>query len=284
MQLVNGMRKLTAAAVFVAGASLAQSALAQVPNVGSQWVELSRPATDDARYAVIKPVVLPTATISVEWDLNYKVSNLGNTAFGPYFAVEANDALDNANNFVLVAGSAGVDANTKEFLYQAAGTGFLTPVADATNAETGTVQLLPGVWNHFKMDLNYGTKQYSVFLNNSATPIVTSGFVDGANDFTDADLAALAAGGDPLSLNATGTALFDNYKVTGPSGVIYDSSGFESPKFSLGALAGQDSANGTWLDDPQGVGTGNVVPEPSSLAVLGLAGMGLMGRVRRKKA
>jgi hypothetical protein len=47
----------------------------------------------------------------------------------------------------------------------------------------------------------------------------TFGFVDqnnvvgGLNQFSDADIATVAGGGDPASLAATGTAYFDNFLV-----------------------------------------------------------------------
>ena len=181
----------------VAGTAVVQTATVQS---GTQAVRLDR-AGQDIRYSVLKPQANVAGLIIVNWDMNVTQTTSPAVQFGPYFAVEAYDALDNAP---LLAGSAGVDAKTGEVLYQAAGTGFITPTG-------ATVPF--GTWNSFRMELDYATDRYSVFLNNA--PVVQNiGFVDpGINDFTDADLSGLAAAGDAGSLAATGTAYYDNYRV-----------------------------------------------------------------------
>ncbi len=71
-----------------------------------------------------------------------------------------------------------------------------------------------GEWNHFQIDLDYLADEYTVYLNGS--PLATQGFVDrglGLDGFTDADISALAAGGDTVSQAMTGTAYFDNFIV-----------------------------------------------------------------------
>jgi hypothetical protein len=99
------------------------------------------------------------------------------------------------------------------------------------------------------MVLNYASHSYSVYVD--GTPLVTNiGFVDaGVNDFTDAPFAALAAGADTASQQASGQALFDNYKITlnAPTGDqnIYDSAGFEYPLFTPGNLGGSGASLST---------------------------------------
>jgi hypothetical protein len=141
-----------------------------------------------------------------------RVQQSTTAGFGPYAAVEVYDELDNAP---LLAGSLGVDAKTGDVLFQEAGSGFLL--------ETGQTVAF-NTWNQFRMVLDYTNDRYTVFLN--GTPIGSQGFVDGGiDDFTDADIAILAAGGDPASLSAAGTAFVDNYvvqyEVPEPSSVAF---------------------------------------------------------------
>jgi hypothetical protein len=172
---------------------------------GQQAVRLARPAAydGDTRYGVVKPVV-PNGVLSiirVSWDMNVPQNNQAGVPFGPFFGVEAYDASLTPTHPQL-AGSLGVDATTGDVLYQDGTTGFLT--------ETGfNVRL--GEWNHFTLELNYNTRQYTVFVNGDDK--ATTGFVDDAVvGFTDAPLAALAATADSLG-TATGNAYFDNYVI-----------------------------------------------------------------------
>jgi hypothetical protein len=126
--------------------------------------------------------------------------------FGPFFGMEAYD--DDANTVGLL-GSLGVDATTGDVLYQAATTGFLT--------ETGSTVAF-GEWNFFGVELNFVSKTYKLFLNDvqlgAAIGVVDeANLVGGLNEFTDADISALAAAGDPASQALTGTAYFDNFVV-----------------------------------------------------------------------
>lgn len=164
---------------------------------GSRAVQLTR-TSGDIRFFTSFSQASVVGTLLIDWDMNVTQStHAGN--FGPYFGVEAYDALGNAP---LLAGSAGVDAKTGDVLYQAGGTGFLT--------ESG-VKVGFGVWNHFRLALNYTNSTYSVFVNGGAA-IQNIGFVDaGVKDFSDAPLAALAADVEPPV--ETGTAFFDNYAV-----------------------------------------------------------------------
>jgi hypothetical protein len=205
---------------------------------GSQAVEVRRESSDE-RWAVRKTVAAPTAPVSVQWDVYVTQTSLPVGSFGPYYAVEAYDELGNAPR---LAGSAGVDAATGEVLYQAAGTGFLTSTGQTVSFNA---------WHHFEMVLDYATDTYSVYVDNSPTPIASNiGFVDaGVNDFTDAAIAALAAGADPASRRASGLAYFDNYRVVNKatSAAYYDSGGFEFPRFPQDDLEGSDQPNGPWV-------------------------------------
>src|SRR5262249_52902312 len=154
------------------------------------------------------------------WDMRVE-GPAGNPAsqFGPYFAVKAydTDATQPKPGFPANAllGAWGVDATTGEVLYQDTTTGFLT-------APGPTVAF--GAWNHFGMELNFGTHTYRFLLNNAQVgPSI--GFVDNANynsvlnSFNDAAIVTEIAA--PGALGAqTGTAYFDNFTVEdGPCGV-----------------------------------------------------------------
>ena len=174
---------------------------------GQQFVQVTRGANSDGRWAVNKPQLNVVGSLVIEWDM-FVPTPTGSQPFGPYYGVEAYDSISNAP---LLIGSAGIDAKTGEFLFQESGTGFINV--------TGLV--LPfNVWHHFEMVLDYSAQEYSVLVN--GTPAVTESFVDpGIADFSDAPIAALAAGGDSLSQAATETARFDNYLIrTEPSSFV----------------------------------------------------------------
>jgi hypothetical protein len=119
--------------------------------------------------------------------------------FGPFFGVEAYDD----SGTIGLLGSLGVDATTGDVLYQATGTGVLT--------ETGSVVNF-GQWNNFQIKLDYSTDQYTIYRNFGS--LGTFGFVDpGLDQFSDADISALAAAGDAASMALPGTAYFDNFLV-----------------------------------------------------------------------
>ena len=173
---------------------------------------------------VHETVAAPSAPVSIAWDMYVKKKSFPLPgSFGPYMGVEAYDDLGNPP---LLAGSAGVDASTGEVLYQAAGSGYIV----------STGQTLPfDSWHHFNMVLNYASHSYSVYVD--GTPLVSNiGFVDaGVKDFTDAPFAALAAGADSASQQASGQAYFDNYTIgiNAPTGYqsVYNAGGFEYPLF-----------------------------------------------------
>jgi hypothetical protein len=187
------------------------------PGGGTQAVRVDRGANSDSRWAVpVNALGYPDypnpfppepaqPLICISWDMRVEQSPIPVDGFAPLFGVEAYD--DDGNPVALMA-SLLVDSGTGDVLYQAQDTGFLT--------ETGSAVAF-GAWNRFHIELDYSTHLYELRLNN--TSLGTFGFVDqnnvvgGLNQFSDADIAALAGGGDPASLAATGTAYFDNYLV-----------------------------------------------------------------------
>lgn len=179
---------------------------------GSQAVRVDRGALSDDRWALpVDGQGFPeNRYILVDWDMN--VAGTGAVgAFGPFFGVDTYKAPSGFS----VLGSLGVDATTGDVLYQQTTTGFL--------AETGSTVAF-NQWNHFQILLDFQLDEYSIYLND--TFLLSTGFVDGpANTFTDADIAAFAAGGDALSQNQTGTAYFDNFLVRDVSPADYDIDG-----------------------------------------------------------
>jgi hypothetical protein len=187
------------------------------PGGGNQAVRVDRTPNSDVRWAVPVdhlgypqyPIALPPETpqpcLCITWDMLVDQTVGPVDTFGPFFGVEA---YDDEGNSIATIGSFGVDATTGDVLYQDVDTGILT--------ETGSLVDF-GEWNRFQIKLDYSTHEYTVRLNN--LPLATIGFVDqnnipgGLNDFSDADIATLAAAGDPASLALTGTAYFDNFLV-----------------------------------------------------------------------
>jgi hypothetical protein len=214
------------------------------PGGGTQSVQVDRTANSEVRWAVPVSGWPSQRYICIDWDMRVEQAATPALSFGPFFGVEAYD--DDAASIGLLA-SLGVDAATGEVLFQEGGNGFFV-------APGPTVTF--GAWNHFTILLDYLEHDFEVYVNMAqvnTNPLVSDEFVDhaevlgGLNEFTDADIAALAAGGDPGSLNATGTAYFDNFSVV------------------------ESDVN-------------PCVPEPTTvaLAVLGLAGVQGVRRNRRK--
>jgi hypothetical protein len=179
-----------------------------VVGAGAQAVEVHRNANSDDRWGV--PVSgypsIGQSYICIDWSMRVEQTTGQANTFGPFFCVEAYD--DDAASIGLL-GSLGVDASNGEVLYQVQDTGFLT-------AAGPTVAF--GVWNDYRIELNYNAHTYRFFLNGAL--LGQTGFVDqnnvvgGLNEFTDADIAAIAAAGDALSQALGGTAYFDNFIVT----------------------------------------------------------------------
>lgn len=174
-----------------------------VVHSGQQAVKVDRGANADARWFVPKNIT-PTAPVHIEWDMKVTAAT-GAQTYGPFFGVEA---YDYAGPVVGVLGTMGVDAKTGDLLYQRSDTGALD--------ETGT-SVPFDTWNNYQIRLDFDNDQYSIWFNNS--PILTEFFVDSyigndLNEFTDADISALAAGASPADQAAVGTAYVDNFTVT----------------------------------------------------------------------
>ena len=136
--------------------------------------------------------------VCIEWDMYVESAGTAQP-FGPFFGVEAYD--DDATS-ILRIGSLGVDASTGDVLITDMATGLIEP----GRALPSTSGIASG------MVLDFTTDTYYSFVND-ALVFVTGFEQPGADQFTDADIAAIAAGGDAASLAATGTAYFDNYLV-----------------------------------------------------------------------
>lgn len=172
---------------------------------GSQAVQVDRAANSDDRWAV--PIAgAPSANmpiVCIEWDMLVEASPTTQD-FGPFFGIEAYD--DDATTLLRV-GSWGVDATTGDVLYTLRDDG----IQAGFLVESGASVTL-GDWNSYRMVLDYTSDTAYMFLND--VMILDTPFEqDGADQFTDADIAAIAASGDVDSLAATGTAYIDNYVV-----------------------------------------------------------------------
>lgn len=178
---------------------------------GSQAIRVTRAANSDDRWSVPVPAQSAERFITIEWDM-YVVSSAPTTAFGPFFGIEAYDSNGGINRI----GMLGVDAATSEVLYgdQAIG---LSPAPGGATAPLN-------VWNSFKIVVDFSTKLYFGYVNGSEVVSTPFEFA-AANEFTDADIAAIAASGDPASLARTGTAYFDNYLVRSGIRGDYNSDG-----------------------------------------------------------
>jgi hypothetical protein len=182
------------------------------PGGGTQAVRLNRAPNNDVRWAVQVdhlgypdfpnpfPPEPSQPLICISWDMRVEQTTGAAGTVGPFFGVEAYSSTALG---VGLLGSLGVDASTGNVLYQASGTGALTDSGSRVNF---------GQWNHFDIELDYSTDQYTISLN--FAKLGTFGFVDGnLNQFSDADISAFSAAGDPASQALTGIAYYDNFLV-----------------------------------------------------------------------
>jgi hypothetical protein len=191
---------------------------------GAQAVELAFRGGDTRWGVPIDATNLGTVTVS--WDMLVRgPASDPDVSLGPIFGVEA--YADSAGGATLL-GSVFVDASSGEVLYQATGTGFLTP-ATAPNPA------IFGVWNSFDLVLDYAAQSYSVFVND-VLAVGGIGFVDGAfGTFGSADLAALDAGFGV----SPGFAFVDDFGITAS----------DVPEFSTALLwvgLGSIAGGGCW--------------------------------------
>ncbi|TWT37079.1 hypothetical protein KOR34_20260 [Posidoniimonas corsicana] len=253
------------------------------PDGGSKAVRVDRKAQDDAYWAVLNESdpLTDGDLIIIEWDMKVEPSGVID-AFGPFFGVQAIDASPSP----LLLGSVGVDSATGEILYQEADTGILTPIDSALGISVNNQ------WRQFRMAIDYTNRAYQVVYNGRL--ILTEPIVDeGALGFTDADITAIAAGGDSVSQNAEGTAYFDNFVVVNLARVPgdYDIDGDVDAndyavwldEFGKSTISGTgadgngdgvvDAADYTvWRDNylPAPSAGPSAAPEPTALALLGI--------------
>jgi hypothetical protein len=174
---------------------------------GSQAVRVDRASGSDDRWAVPVTGYPAERYVCIDWDMF--VEETVSTAFGPFFGIEAYD--DDATSLLRI-GMLGVDASTGEVLYGDA--------VDALQPTPGGETVAFGQWNNFHIQIDFLTQTYSGYVN-GAMVVNTAFEFPGAAQFTDADIAALAASGDAISQSLTGTAYFDNYFVVESSTPCY---------------------------------------------------------------
>ena len=192
--------------VGATGTAVVESSI-YAPGGGTQAVKVDRAAGADD-YWWVPYAGAPAAErpyICIEWDMYVEQSST-TQPYGPFFGI---DAYDNSAGIKRV-GSLGVDSTTGEILYIDS-VGGIQPTS-STLPDSGLDTVAFDEWNSFQMILDYTSDTMYGFVN--GTQVVETSFVTaGITQFTDADIAAIAASGDAASLAATGTAYFDNYIV-----------------------------------------------------------------------
>lgn len=264
-----------------ASTAVVQSVITQS---GGQAIQVNRTSLSDRSWAK-QTLALPSGRYtSIEWDMLVNPTDAA-TGFGPFFGVSV---LDNFSGSVAAVASLGVDATTGEVLIQEGGTGFLIVTsALATN----------GGWDHFRIELDFQTDSYNVYLN--GTLISSTGFIDvslGIDRITEADITGFAAGGDATSQSQAGTAFFDNFVVRDGLRGDYNNNGvvdaadytvwrdqLGQTAFGLAADGNSDGVvdgedyllwNNTFGDSNATASTAVAVPEPGGLLVVTILALG----------
>jgi hypothetical protein len=169
---------------------------------GNQAVLVTRTANSDKRFGVPNRTGVPSQRfVIIDWDMRVSEATTPG-GFGPFFGL---DTYDDTGTFSQL-GTFGLDASTGELLYQLPG---------------GNIGVVPGAtvpfdtWQHYRMVLDYSNDTYQGYLN-GVLRLSSTGFIDPGptvNEFTDGDIAAFAAGDDPISLSLTASAVFDNFLI-----------------------------------------------------------------------
>ena len=173
---------------------------------GSRAVKVDRVADVESWWAVPRSPLAPTLPsnrfLLVDWEMLVLSTGFADGRVGPYFGVEAYDAIGVFGR----VGSLGVDATTSDVMYlKNDPQGAILTVVPNTLVDLGA-------WNHFGMLFDFTAGQYSIFVNGQR--LLATAFSDpGVNQFTDADIAAYAAAEDLNSRQITGTAYVDNFRV-----------------------------------------------------------------------
>jgi hypothetical protein len=266
-----------------------------VKHSGTQAVQVVRSANSDRRWAVRHSGLPTRSLVAIDWDM--LVSQTPNsTSFGPFFGIEA---YDDVGQPISLLGSLGVDATTGDVLYQAQDTGILT--------EANRFVVF-NQWHHYRLLLDFATDTYRAYFDGAL--VASQGFVDrfrNLNDFTDADISAISATGDPAGNALASSAVFDNLVIRDGFG-DYDVDGdidmadYALWRSSYGLTVqfpgmGADGNNNGIVDaadyvvwrerfgsgQASGAGAVNLVPEPASicLAILSIQAIALATARRR---
>lgn len=168
---------------------------------GTQAVQVVRSANSDRRWAVLQSGLPTRSLVAIDWDM--RVSQTPNSSsFGPFFGIET---YDDVGQPIALLGSLGVDATTGDVLYQAQDSGVFTEA---------NRNIVFNQWHHYRLLLDFATDTYSAYFDGNF--LVSQGFVDRSlnlNDFTDADISAIAATGDSAGNALASSAVFDNLVI-----------------------------------------------------------------------
>ena len=172
-----------------------------VKHSGTQAVQVVRAANSDRRWAVLQSGLPTQSLVAIDWDMLVSQTP-SSSSFGPFFGIEA---YDDDGQPIALLGSLGVDATTGDVLYQVQDTGFFTEA---------NRNIVFNQWHHYRLLLDFATDTYRAYFDGAL--VASTGFVDRSlnlNDFTDADISAIAATGDPAGNALASSAVFDNLVI-----------------------------------------------------------------------